>query len=281
MTTQGSIFTAEYKENHSVTHFLSKSVDACMRLFQTTASATKKKSDRFAAPYLSLCQSSGMGKTATALQLRYRGYLLYYICLRSPSSSGEPGPTLPISEYLCSLSSKVHVLQFFLACFSVFRKQWLNRYGADSVDTFHQSFGEESVYDFWKEVSDQSSAAQRETPDEVTLEGKCREAVDTLLQEINSTGCAQKKGVIFVFDEARTLLEPIVPPQGSPPLNVFRLVRRALKAFSGGNLAALFMDTTSKVANFSPSEEFDPSLRVPEGGVKLFPPFTTFPTFGA
>jgi hypothetical protein len=82
-----------------------------------------------------------------------------------------------------------------------------------------------------------------------------------------------KKGlVVVVFDEARGL-----QTDENPDRNLFLAIRRSLADVYGDDslnvhMFGVFMDTSSKTENFSPSMAYDPSARVTQG-YKLFDPY--------
>lgn len=96
----------------------------------------------------------------------------------------------------------------------------------------------------------------------------------------------EKDLVIFAFDEARHLLdEKNLSYEGG--INKFRLLRRAARLLAENhketNFFMIFVDTSSKIQNFSPPEEEDPSKRhfrcwnnIPG---ELFHPFILLETF--
>ena len=79
--------------------------------------------------------------------------------------------------------------------------------------------------------------------------------------------------VLFVFDEARCLLELV---QGNKE-SKFVLLRRALQFFPSSVKSCcpitVMTDTTAKISNLAPSRKLDPSLRVTNMPDGIFPPF--------
>ena len=78
--------------------------------------------------------------------------------------------------------------------------------------------------------------------------------------------CLQKDNIVFIYDEARALLE-----------SKFVLARRALTHFPRNNSfrtpVTLMTDTAAKISNLSPSNNQDPSLRATKMAQGMFPPF--------
>eukprot|EP01036_Dinobryon_divergens_P037058 gene37058-48386_t len=83
------------------------------------------------------------------------------------------------------------------------------------------------------------------------------------------------KEATIVFDEARYLVENF----GAYGVSYFRTMRRSLvEAYKslnkiGISVIAIFMDTSSRVANFTPTHENDPSARMGFITMQLLPPF--------
>jgi hypothetical protein len=92
----------------------------------------------------------------------------------------------------------------------------------------------------------------------------------------------QENPIVFAFDEALALLEN-VPGIG---VSKFRMLRSAFKNLSSSpstknlRLIAVFVDTSSKMNNFSPHLEDDPSMRQSECAFpeRLFHPYILYGT---
>ncbi|PLW23080.1 hypothetical protein PCASD_10526 [Puccinia coronata f. sp. avenae] len=82
--------------------------------------------------------------------------------------------------------------------------------------------------------------------------------------------------VILAIDEARELLD------GGGPTDMlfFRLFRLALKKVpANSGFFSIFCDTTSRVSDFNPPAQHDPSYRPSQVGAALFPPIHQILTF--
>ena len=76
--------------------------------------------------------------------------------------------------------------------------------------------------------------------------------------------------VLIVIDEARALIF-----NHSCGVNFFRCYRSALERLKARwpRVFSILVDTSSRVSNFSPAPEFDPSDRISRGSVTLFHPY--------
>jgi len=120
------------------------------------------------------------------------------------------------------------------------------------------------------------------------VEASLNEAREALCNIIPHKNASLK--VLLAIDEARALLElpgdrSIKPEsaQGDDRVSMFRLFHRALKLLPAkSGVFAVVADTTSRVANFSPAGEHDPSSRAigPEyHNDTLYPPLYKIDTF--
>ncbi|PLW08178.1 hypothetical protein PCANC_21725 [Puccinia coronata f. sp. avenae] len=95
------------------------------------------------------------------------------------------------------------------------------------------------------------------------------EAVSKANQKLDFIQNKQLK-VLLAINDARNLLKPTDETHN---ISYFRLLRRALSQFPPScGFFAVFTNTTSKVANFSPLLARDPSLKLLDHGRELFPP---------
>jgi hypothetical protein len=95
------------------------------------------------------------------------------------------------------------------------------------------------------------------------------EAVSEANQKLDFIQNKQLK-VLLAINDARNLLKPTDETHN---ISYFRLLCRALSQFPPScGFFAVFTDTTSKVANFSPLLARDPSLKLLDHGRELFPP---------
>ena len=102
---------------------------------------------------------------------------------------------------------------------------------------------------------------------------EAQKARDVYCEKLNDEFCAQlkklnlaQKNIVFIFDEARALLE-----------SNFVVIRRALTHFPRSRdfctPMTLMTDTAAKISNFSPSKDHDPSCRATQMPQGIFAPF--------
>eukprot|EP00743_Colponemidia_sp_Colp-15_P003175 GILK01003430.1.p1 GENE.GILK01003430.1~~GILK01003430.1.p1 ORF type:complete len:1113 (+),score=138.28 GILK01003430.1:63-3401(+) len=246
-------------------------VDAFVSRVQSTSDMYYVEDSDFFSPYFAMFQSSCWGKSRLLNEVLDKHIDGIYISLLDKSSTGFPERSCLADTLLdCQTEEDfLHfigvVLEYFLEIYNaangdinVCREAWKN--GQKDV-----GFKDEFVKRMRKRKSEQGYS--------ITL--------PALPARVSTW--------LFVFDEARALLQ--IPgsrnsqPQGT--VSAFRLLRRAL-AFANmpKGVVAVFTDTLSCLANFSPTKPFDPSARIPDTtlrrrnkGGDLFHPFVTLATF--
>ena len=112
---------------------------------------------------------------------------------------------------------------------------------------------------FWKNVIETVEDPAKNT----------KEHIDIIKAKIGAF-VKKSRPILFVFDEARKLTDT----ETTLPFSAFRVIRRAaahadLKSY----ICVCYVDTSAKVANFAPSDTFDPSERKNVPNSSLFPPF--------
>jgi hypothetical protein len=210
-------------------------------------------------PYISVVQSSGTGKTRLFFQYAEQNkVLLFYACLRDSDVSGYPYPSTFKSHIMDALkcgSSAERFVDSLIDQISAVSQ-------SDNRQSFYQSNikipgnvsstqNDDSLFQqFWGQVLDNFSHRIARTDDE--------------LRRVHAIRSVQH---LVVFDEARALLA--IPPQTvalnqqanknspSPPNEpYFIYLRRAISSrrelLKKLGIMFVFIDTTSKVANFSP-----------------------------
>ena len=229
--------------------------------FVTTINSHMSKWDPavFCAPYVSLVQSSGCGKTRLLKQVTELGVYVVYLNLRSADEGGVP-PHIPFSRtfidwrseakysyYLVTMLEKIVTLRSELNC---------------TPDAFFERCLDAS---FWVDVA-------------VSVEKYCMSGIKDLqgrFEELLKSipGESDKLKVLFAFDEARHLVNDKEDPSKAKKSS-FAELRRALGQIpSASSIFAVLTDTFSKVSYFSPANHRDPSFKVKRKGEKLFPPY--------
>jgi hypothetical protein len=80
--------------------------------------------------------------------------------------------------------------------------------------------------------------------------------------------------ILLAFDEAHGLNFPKTEKGELPQPTVFSEMRRALRQMIGFPVFALFLSTTGNIHDFTPPPKDDPSRRLHDLNLRLYPPFT-------
>uniref|UniRef100_A0A1D1XK08 Cytochrome c-type biogenesis protein CycH n=1 Tax=Anthurium amnicola TaxID=1678845 RepID=A0A1D1XK08_9ARAE len=246
-----------------------KFVDSCAKQYQTDS--------EFYAPYTTLVQASGTGKTKL-LHKAAESVKAVYCCLREQNSSGHPARSyianklLDKSKDANSISICGTYLAYIVAC--VERSQQFE----GSHKSWFQTHTKSRQEEFWKEIELRMDEIKemlfRQVEPEIwisvikSLIGNDQHTLGTKLQ---MTGNIRTLKILFIFDEARYLTTTKNIKDGRSHFYYLRHALKYLPRYSG--IFAIFTDTISRISNFAPKSEFDPSLRISEAGEKLFPPF--------
>ena len=246
---QRALFAAPYIDpTNMVTTFVTYA-EACFDHYQANAQT-------YNSPYFCLVQSSGYGKTRLLREVA-RKVRVMYVCMRSDAARVTGYPR--------------HTATAMTALF-----EGLNRSTASTyVDGLAERFGQCVQSALTKlpppGVDDETSEAS--FPSE-RLAGSVWNFKDVHLP---ANPQEESELVILVLDEARASLDVQVNQ-----ISQFRLIRRALarfaKKFKMRRFVAVFVDTSSRIKNFSPSADLEPSLRPTQLddeliAPKLFMPF--------
>ena len=244
-------FATTYVDTSGVVIHFVTNAEECSSIY-TVRSAV------FKSPYFALVQSSGSGKSRMLLEASKLLRTLY-VCFRQGMSGYPVRSTSAIAALFSGLSTLTEDA-YMEDLVSRLRKAELSAHKnlpipneSDCHPLFASEKFEEKVWDLDKISCDDTSVKI----EEVTL---------------------------LVFDEARELLQEAGCLFG---VNQFRLFRRALREYrarySDSRLFAVMVDTSSRIQNFSPSSNADPSARqvAGEGGRLLFHPFVLRGSFDA
>ena len=210
----------------------------------------KKRDASYVAPYISLCQSSGYGKSRLLKQVSKSRKLLY-VCVANESAICYPMPNTKARDFLFSKDGndkerQKHLQEQLERCVS-----WC----LQNDITEREQFGPTPDAELWDKIMVHEPTIQQD--DEATI--------------------------WIAFDEARSLL----PTPASDGISDFRILRRALSAVStntGHRVFAIMVDTKSTIANFSPSKYWDSSWResiIDAESVSLFHPYILLLTHDA
>ncbi|KAG9292749.1 hypothetical protein G9A89_002673 [Geosiphon pyriformis] len=278
---------SEYCDPHGVVKSFCEHVDKNMMQWD---------SKEYYSPYCALIQASAFGKSRLMVEIG-KFLPVSYVCLRKEYSNGYP-PRCPIADILTGKKKlnytteliadmgKVYVA-YFCAVFDLIN-DFFNDMNAEGLAErwIQKQISKESSQDFWSavEVKMREIILQlpsgTKNPNEPTY---ITELGAFVSQYWNLTRlCLErlwriddyevKSRYLFVFDEARILNEKIEQTWSN-----FEWLRYAMmtlpEQYHNGRVFCVFLDTTSKISNFSPPNHLDPSFRVHQKGRKLFPPF--------
>lgn len=230
-------------------------------------------------PYVSVIQSSGMGKTRLMYELVNKSteFNTAYICIRPKLSDGDPPRMNILSDLICSLSGD---------------RQWFL-----FIISFIQSFNELVSYDVLDLENDsilgRNTKLKYETFINNTQIPNFSLETDVEIRYIRTNftfinafkiikECfGSKNRLVIVIDEITTILT-----EGKAKFCSFLSFRRALLAVSvmlvaqGIQIMSVVLDTNAEVTNLAPSKFIDPSRRARISGDHLLHPFICLANFG-
>ncbi|CAG8841880.1 12447_t:CDS:2, partial [Gigaspora margarita] len=231
-------FNRTFQDPSNLSERFIQFIDKCLDKYETT-------SNEYYAPYTTLIQASGTGKSKLLISVAEE-IMTVYCCLREFGSSGYPprsniAGTL-IKEFDSEQEAKATYLAYICACFQKMQdfdgdcKKWLDGHTNKNLQE-----------NFWRDV-----------------ENRMKSIKDDLM----------KFKYLFAFDEARMLVGKKGGSKNVEKNSPFYYIRRALILLpEGSGIFAVFTDTHSNISNFSPTSYLDPSKRVAEEGYLLFAPF--------
>ncbi|KNZ48986.1 uncharacterized protein VP01_5277g1 [Puccinia sorghi] len=266
---------------------------------------------KYKSPYTSIIGPTMTGKTRLLMELA-RYVPVVYICLRPPQSTGQPPRSGLASEflpsesnrdmnnyYLCLLAAIFKTVHGFfsrqdksadwneaLTAWVDYSFQMDNTPKSDfettvqdtirGIQEFPKQSSESDRYEKLKEclsqaASDMASVIPPGREEGLKTSGR-EKGLKTFGREKGHKPPGREKElkVLLAIDEARNLIKP---KDKIKNISYFRLLRQAL-AFVPRHCGffCVFTDTSSQVANLSPSLDRDPSLRLPNQGHELFAP---------
>jgi hypothetical protein len=267
--------TSVYADKHCTLKCISAVIQSSINLYAKTTGPPER---RYYAPYLAVCQSSGMGKTKTALEL-HRNYLLFYICLRpAEESCGAPQQTHFVADLFRRARSEKEVVRVLLSSFEIFLCEFVNSpNNPPTPTTADQFYIESNSIDgkFWKMVKNryELGADAYGNAELSNMKAHAAHLSAQISLALSNAGCKQTQ-LLFVFDGASLLNNEQFPIVGTGrPITPLALLRRGLTRFDRRALFSLFLDTTPSIAVLPPAEAEDPSARCALLGGLHFPPF--------
>ncbi|KAI9994712.1 hypothetical protein PInf_011543 [Phytophthora infestans] len=201
-------------------------------------------SETFKAPYVTVVQSSGFGKSRMLFELARKAkndqgsqMKVLYTCVRLYGSTGYPEATICLRDWLTAWSSTIEQIASRLeAIYNYAINNW-----ADVQAEWFNMFKEGADSDALSNLFQQARNDQ---------EGEKKKIVDSSVKK-NQDG----KMVVLVVDEARSLLKVKANPGASiVKVNDFRLLRRALALVNNrigaeGGIFGVFIDTSLKISD--------------------------------
>ncbi|KAI0253835.1 hypothetical protein BJV78DRAFT_1359880 [Lactifluus subvellereus] len=250
------------------------------------------------APFCSIVQSSGMGKSRLLDEFS-KDHFLIPINLREEGSRGFPPPDVVVRNFLTPYDSEDKNMQeksysracHFLLELFVCTKDTITSLGADNqkdriAKKFRDFMSEDQRFsgvgtkrkEFYAGVVGKAQKAihdRAEAPSEDELLAafeRLRECVYKPLEGKATTGKPKKTlaDVFISFDEAHPLTTPWDDNNGLS--NCIEL-QRVLHLFSENSLFAFFLSTNGKISQFVPPRTRDPSDRIFQGSFSTPRPF--------
>ncbi|KNZ59269.1 uncharacterized protein VP01_1770g5 [Puccinia sorghi] len=235
------------------------------------------------APYTSIIGPTMTGKTRLLKELAQ--YVpVVYVCLRPPQSTGQPPRSGLASEFLPSESNRdmnKYYLCLLAAIFKTvdtfFKEQTKSSALREPLTTwFEYSFQIDNTPQVKFDTSVQKGMEKIQSNHQTCQPGDYQKLKSLLLEAVqkmnSSIGLGRDKPLtlLLAIDEARNFL---VPKDQIKGISYFRLLRQALACVpKKQGFFSVFTNTSLQVANFSPSMDRDPILRLPNKGHGLFSP---------
>jgi hypothetical protein len=228
-------------------------------------------------PYTTLVQASGWGKSRAIRQLAAKDVYIFYCSFQK--GSGYPYRS-SIADDLDEVKLEQAVMTYvayFTACLEELAdsSKTPEEWAKEHIKT-DQTQSEEK--DFWERIRSRLEHTKTSLGREKDKEISFPNALENAFEKLNeSSGMQQylrdrrntRMNVLFVFDEARSLLDIKYPAKTSR----FLELRRALWYLPQSCGAfAVILDTTSRLSNFQPASLDDPSQRVKSENHDLFDP---------
>eukprot|EP01119_Soliformovum_irregulare_P016271 TRINITY_DN4686_c0_g1_i3.p1 TRINITY_DN4686_c0_g1~~TRINITY_DN4686_c0_g1_i3.p1 ORF type:complete len:677 (-),score=68.56 TRINITY_DN4686_c0_g1_i3:911-2941(-) len=219
-------------------------------------------------PYIAIFQSSGYGKSRLVKELVIRnGIYVFYISL-APTGFQTYPPRVLQEIYDAVIFSNRYprwAIAVFLKCCL---KVLVLRQPHQTPDIWYHNLDQNFVEVAKLLRHEQQTMPSNEREEEIAYQKIQSQIVDSWKFPNDMT-------VLFAFDEARALLEPL---PGSPDTNYFLMIRRVFSDISlleqkqKRQLFMLFADTASQISNFASVTKAEASSRS-RPNTKSFPPF--------
>ncbi|CAG8805753.1 15781_t:CDS:2, partial [Gigaspora margarita] len=254
-------FNRTFQDPSNLSERFIQFIDKCLYEYETTI-------DTYYAPYTTLIQASGVGKSKLLINVAEK-IMTVYCCLRDFKSSGYPSRSyiakILVNKFENEREAEVTYLAYICASF-----QKVQEFDGDFKKWIDGLINKNSQKNFWKDVEDEMKNIKHHLM-KCSGDSETSKWVEKYLDSVENKKIKRKGSVkyLFAFDEARILVSENVEKQ-----SLFYCMRRALILLpKRAGIFAIFTDTHSNLSNFSPVSYRDPSLTVAEGGSQLFEPF--------
>lgn len=231
--------------------------------------AGRKRGGSYYAPYTSVCQGSCSGKSFLAVNSKSE-FAMTYINLRDPEDrTGVPPRSSSVADYFLSLTNTDDILLFYLSIF----EEVLIQIPEEKMDlnTYFRTVNNEK---FWKVVVERCRKSIAVKPSTTSLKKNLNDSIIRCQRMFERAPL-----FLFVIDEARTMLN-VECTIDDEKKTLFSVWRRAIHELLQLPVFFVIIDTTSRLSNFQPSQQFFQSARYDSPGKELFPPFYCFPFTG-
>jgi hypothetical protein len=266
----------DYIDNCGVVETFSRHIRECVDLHRLV-----NNREKYFAPYTTVLQSSGKGKTH--LLHRYaKDQLLLYISLGDLKSNCFPPGNQFALEKLARIKDYKQMFLFLGRIYLLFLRQASELIKKEEFKNAHTDADTRKKFlEEFLRIQDSFNGGSEEFYSLLSsLPNDAKTLIATLKAELQAWDSSEY-GKVFrhltvVFDEARALLKDDITDE---KLSLFRLFRRALREL---NLAieektrifAVLLDTSSRVSNFTPAARSDISQKNSKvAPLKLHAPF--------
>ena len=262
-------FSSSFLDNDNASRFLSFLVKQ----------REKYKTSNHLALYTSVVNASGVGKSRLFRQLG-ENVTVIYCCLRHKSSTGFPKRSL-IAESLLEENLNTVAAEYIerYAAYFIASLTTLMEYKAEHKYSSTDLFDVQSSDLYQAKLQIAFYNARQKLPkkpnnrlEELETKSWSESLFKHVFECLNKLVANKNHLFLFVFDEARSLLNPKGAAMLYTNRSLFSYLQKAMIAFDKfvpHNVMGVVLDTLSKVSNFQPQDK-DPSLRCfDKGQVKL------------
>ncbi|CAB4474947.1 unnamed protein product [Rhizophagus irregularis] len=185
------------------------------------------------APYLTIIQSSGSGKTRLVGELRTKGIYILYICKRHESSSGYPASTPYVQKILETIRDYKFGALLSIAIKEIKNKNWsAEEFWNIQIKDDHKA----ECNDFWRSVF--KSLLQQKKP---SSDSRDENFVKKLVH---------KASIVCCIDEAHELFAKATKAKDDE--TYFVKWRRQIRDISWVGFFNILLSTSGKIGNFLP-----------------------------